>query len=220
MENFQTNVVKPKTSFTVNEAEYLLIDSNFETELDNSIKNVNDYINNNHGKGKSNAEQDSLYLESQKLWKEFAKNLKDAKYNFYLNQDQLNFLTDLVLTKLEYDVNTVFFAIELKSMFDEMKSTKLKNSTDMACHKLNATEITYLYHLISKHNVKGLNKSAIIFSEILLKIGDISKVFNYYDTTGKNLSVDIQDWVATFEENVVKEKRKSETIEAQVLPNN
>jgi hypothetical protein len=220
MENFQTNVVKPKTSFTVNETEYLLIDSNFETELDNSIKSVNDYINNNHGKGKSNQEQDSLYLESQKLWKEFAKNLKDAKYNFYLNQDQLNFLTDLVLTKLEYDVNTVFFAIELKSMFDEMKSTKLKNSTDMACHKLNATEITYLYHLISKHNVKGLNKSAILFSEILLKIGDISKVFNYYDTTGKNLSTDIQDWVATFEESVIKEERKPKTIEAQVLPNN
>ena len=147
-------------------------------------------------------------------------NLKDAKYNFYLNQDQLNFLTDLVLTKLEYDVNTVFFAIELKSMFDEMKSTKLKNSTDMACHKLNATEITYLYHLISKHNVKGLNKSAILFSEILLKIGDISKVFNYYDTTGKNLSTDIQDWVATFEESVIKEERKPKTIEAQVLPNN
>jgi hypothetical protein len=57
-----------------------------------------------------------------------------------------------------------------------------------------------------------LTKDSYLFSEVLLLIGAISKIFNYYDATGKNLSADIQDWVATFEEGVDFEK--IETLEA------
>jgi hypothetical protein len=56
----------------------------------------------------------------------------------------------------------------------------------------------------------------------LRKIGDISKVINYYDTSAKNLSAEIQKWVASWESSTTVEaeaikptkKKKSESTEA------
>ena len=196
----ETNVIKPETKFKYLDVEYNLISEESENLLDERIREVRDYTIENHGKGKTNSEKDNLYLESQKLWKSFIDVLEKTKYNFYLNKDQWKFLTDLILTKLEYDVNSVFFAIELKELLSDMKNTKI--TSEIVAFPVTATEITYIYHLISTHKVKGLSKDSFLFSEILLKIGSISKIFNYYDATGKNLSSDIQDWVATFEEGV------------------
>lgn len=203
----ETNVIKPEVNMTVNTTDYRLIDEDVETLLDESIKSIKDYMIENHGKGKTTSEKDELYLDSQKLWKNYSISLDQSKYNFYLNKDQWKFITDLILHKLEYDVNTVFFAIELRDLFDVMKSTKYTGN-EFIPYKVNATEVTYIYHLISKHKIKGLTKDSYLFSEILLLIGNISKIFNYYDTTSKNLAADIQDWVATFEDGVDFEREK------------
>jgi hypothetical protein len=50
-----------------------------------------------------------------------------------------------------------------------------------------------------------------------MKIGEISKIFNYYETYSKNLSGDIQDWVTAFEEGVFLEKKTTETVKGEVL---
>lgn len=217
MEKIETNVVKPEVKFNETGQEISLINNEVEQSLDSKINEVREFIKSNNGKGLSNQEKDELYLSSQKLWKKFIDELKDAKYNFFLNRPQHKFLTDLVMNKLEYDVNSVFFAIELKELFEVLKETKYKNDTELISYPVNATEITYIYHLISKYKVKGLTKESYLFAEVLMKIGNISKVFNYYDATGKNLSTDIQDWVLTFEEGVTMENRKEESVEGQVL---
>jgi hypothetical protein len=210
MKKLESLTTKPEVIMTVDSTSYRLIDQEVESLLDNSIKEVENYMNDNHGKGMSTEEKDSLYLESQKLWKNLNISLESAKYNFYLNKDQLKFISDLILSKLEYDVNTVFFAIQLKDLFENIKSTKLKGN-EYTHFPVNTTEVTYIYHLISKHKVKGLTKDSYLFSEILILIGNISKIFNYYDTTSKNLASDIQDWVATFEEGVSFETRETTT---------
>jgi hypothetical protein len=207
----ETNVVKPETKFEYLGKEYLHIDSEQELLLDSKIDLVNQFMKNNSGKGKESQEQDALYGESQKLWQDFIATLESTKYNFYLNKDQWKFLTDLIYSKLEYDVNTVFFAIELNQVLNDIKSSKY-TSGEILPFAVTATEVTYIYHLIQNHKVKGLGKDSLLFSQILLTIGAISKIFNYYDATGKNMSNDIQDWVLTFEEGVFAEG----TIQAQV----
>lgn len=216
MEQIETNVIKPAVKFTENEIEHLILTNESETKLDMKIQEIHDYMNNNHGKGKTNEEKDELYKNSQMLWKELAGVLQDTKYNFHLNRKQYHFLTDLLLKNLEYDVNTVFFAIELTDTLGSMKDMKFANDTDLNPVPVNATEITYIYHLISNHKVKGLTKNAYLFAQVLRRIGDISKVFNYYDTTAKNLSTEIQDWVVSFEEGVSIEN-KEEVVEATVV---
>ncbi len=216
MSKIETNVVKPKISFFENETENLILDVNQETTLDNKINEVEEFIKNNEGRGKSESEKDELYKNAQELWRSYALSLKETKYNFLLNRPQWRFLTDLILIKLEYDVNTVFLAIELTNLLGSMKGVKFQNDSELINFPVNATEITYIYHLIANHKVKGLTKDAYTFSQVLIRIGDISKVFNYYDTAGKNLSTEIQDWVTLFEEGVTLD----ESVKAEVIESN
>ena len=209
MSNIETNVTKPETLFYENEVENLIIDGSYESSLENKIKSIEDFIEKNDGKGKSEEEQDELYKNGQNLWREYTSGLRDTKYNFHLNRLQWKFLTDLILSKLEYDVNTVFFAIELTDLLGSMKDTKYTNDTELVSFEVNATEITYIYHLIAQHKIKGLTKDAYLFSQILVRIGSISKVFNYYDNYGKNLSTDVQNWVTSFEDGVTVESKKT-----------
>lgn len=215
-QTIETNVVRPEISFFENETNNLILTPFYESELENKISSIEDYITNNSGKGKTEEEQDNLYKDAQELWKNYANTLRDTKYNFHLNRPQWKFLTDLVLSKLEYDVNSVFFAIELTDLLGNMRDAKYSNDTDLVAFPVDATEITYVYHLISQYKVKGLTKEAYMFSQVLKRIGAISKVFNYYDTSGKNLSNDIQDWVTSFEDGVVVEPKKKKTKKEEV----
>lgn len=208
----ETNVVKPEIKFLSGDSEYLLISPSYEKSLEDGISGIEAYINQS-GKGKSDEEKDGLYKNAQELWQEYAESMKSVKYNFHMNRNQWNFLTNLLLTKLEYDVNTVFFAIELTDMLGDLKEVKYTKDDEIKSVEVTATEITYVYHLISKHKIKGLVKDAYLFSEILMSIGAISKIINYYDAVGKNLSTDIQNWVSSFEEGVNFEK----TVVAEVL---
>jgi hypothetical protein len=213
MSKIETNVVKPSLSFFENELNNYILETEQETKLDSKILEIENYISNNNGKGKSEEEKDELYKNAQVMWREYASFLTETKYNFFLNRKQYKFITDLIISKMEYDVNTVFFAIELTNLLAGMKDSKFTNDTDIIEFPVDATEITYIYHLISKHKVKGLSRDSYTFAEVLRRIGDISKVFNYYETAGKNLSTDIQNWALTFEDGVSSEQ----TVKAEVL---
>ena len=216
MSTIETNVVKPEINFFENETENLLITPFYENELDSKIKNIENFMENNDGKDKTDEEKDELYKGAQELWVAYANSLKEAKYNFHLNRSQWKFITDLVLSKLEYDVNTVFFAIELTDLLGSMRDVKFTDDNQLIPFPVNATEITYVYHLISKHKVKGLTKDAYLFSEILIRIGNISKLFNYYDTVGKNLSSDVQNWVSAFEEGVSFDRNSTSVASEEI----
>jgi hypothetical protein len=219
MTKIETNTVKPEVSFIEDEINHLIINANYEISLDTKIQEIDNYMRENSGKNKSDKEKDELYKNAQELWRNFIIELRDTKYNFHLNREQFKFITDLIISKLEYDVNTVFFAIELTNLMGSMKSLKFTNDKDLIIVPVDATEITYIYHLISKHKIKGLTRDAYTFANILKRIGSISKIFNYYDNTGKDLSKDIQDWVSTFDNNVTIEGRienSEEVIEAKV----
>jgi hypothetical protein len=204
MENkVETNVVKPNLTIFEGESEYRLISLENETLLDNKINEITNFMITNHGKGKSDLEKDNLYGDAKSKWEEYATILRDVKYTFHLNRKQYQFLTDLLIDKMEYDVNTVFLAIELTNMLGQWKeSGTLKDDTSVQGYTSDATEVTYMYHLISKYKVKGLSNSSYRFAEVLRKIGHISKIIAYYDTHAKNLSKEIQTWVASFEDGV------------------
>ena len=206
MENkpvLETNVVKPTLSIFENENEYRLIPVLTEISLDSKISEIENFMRNNHGRGKSELEKDTLYADAKALWEQYAVLLRDMSFTFYLNRKQYQFLTDLLIDKMEYDVNTVFLAIELTNMLGQWKETGTsKDDTSLQGYTSDATEVTYMYHLISKHKVKGLSNSSYRFAEVLKRIGSISKIIAYYDTHAKSLSKDIQSWVATFEDGV------------------
>lgn len=205
MENqtIETNVVKPSLSHFEKDQEWRLVSFSDEIALDSKIKEMEDFMNNNHGRGKTELEKDNLYTAAKNLWEEYATVLRGVKFTFYLNRKQYQFLTDLLLERMEYDVNTVFLAIELTDMLGNWRQTGVAKDDDgVRGYTTDATEITYIYHLIAKHKVKGLSNASYRFAEVLRKIGSISKIIAYYDTAAKNLSKEIQQWVASFDDNV------------------
>jgi hypothetical protein len=208
---FETSVVKPNLSFFEKDTEFGMVDIETEHKLDTKIREIEDFIKNNSGKDQTDEVKDSLYANAIQLWNGYAEVLRNCKYTFYLNKKQYTFLTELIIDKMEYDVNTVFFAIELTDMLGAWRNTGTnKDDNYLQSYQTNATEITYIYHLISKHKVKGLSHASYRFSEVLLRIGMISKIIGYYDTTAKNLSKEIQEWVADFEPVATKESLEKE----------
>lgn len=216
----ETNVVKPKLSIFSQDVEYRLITNEIEAQLDEKISAIETFMATNHGFGKEDSYKDDLYTQAKVLWNDYAAVLRDTVYTFYLNRKQFNFLTSLLRDKLEYDVNTVFLAIELTNMLgswhESSKSDKHKDDAELKGYSSDATEITYIYHLIAKHKVKGLTADTYLFAEILRKIGDISKIISYYDTAAKNLSAEIQKWVASFEPEEANETPVEEVAEPTV----
>lgn len=205
----ETNVIKPEISVIENEKTLRAISFEDETFLDSKISTLDDFLTNNHGLGKSEEEKDSLYYTAQSTWREYVDRLKSMNYTFFLNRKQYNFLTNLLISKLEYDVNTIFLAIELTNMLGKWEITKgkkdSKDDNEVREYISDATEITYMYHLIAKHTIKGLTNDTYLFAQILRKIGFISKIVSYYDTHAKTFNKDIQDWASTFESGVFVE---------------
>jgi len=197
-QDIKTHTVKPEVDFFYNEELYRLIDANFETSLDNHISELENYMKDNPGTGCTEEEKDQLYLTAQNMLKEYQNELRDANFNFHLNRPQYRFLTDLLLKKMEYDVNQLFVAIELTDLLGSMKGTKFTDDVELKCFTLTATNIVHIYHLISEHKVKGLTNDTYTFSKILLKIGELSGLINYYDTTAKNFVDDISRWAMEF----------------------
>lgn len=203
---------KPSVIYTDNNIDYRILNENLELELDTKFNNVVNFIHSNNGRGKSDKEKDGLYKEAQNLYSDYSSLLKDVKYNLNVNKNQLNYLKTLIGEELEYDVNTAFIAIELDNLLKSMNVDNF-NTDSLSVLSIDATEITYVYHLISTHKVKGLNEKTFLFTDILRKIGATSKVFNYYDTIAKDLSTEILDWVALFDAGVSVEPKLVNEIE-------
>ena len=203
MENkpvIETNVVKPSLSYFENEVENRLLSHMDEYAMDTKIREIEEYLNSNHGFGKTEAEKDALYGKAQELWNQYAQILREVNFTFYLNKKQYQYMIELLRDKLEYDVNTLFLAIDLTNMLGEWRDVGYgKEEKEVRGYLADATEVTFIYHLISKHKVRGLTHASYRFAEILTKIGAISKIIAYYDTAAKNLKKDIELWTASFD---------------------
>lgn len=189
--------VKPEMIFTEKDVEYRLLSNDVESQMDNSISEFHNFIKEEKGIGFTEEQLDAIYLRAQNYIKDLKRELRDSKFSFYMNRPQYTFLTNLILKKLDYDVNTVFIAIELTDLMVGMRDLKYQDDKSYIPVQMTPTEVTYLYHLISTYKVKGLHHDAYTFASILRRIGEISKIINFYDNESKTLTSEITIWAAT-----------------------
>ncbi len=193
--------VKPEVSFLNGEESFRIIEFLEESILDSKIESITNFLKETNGFGKTDEQKDVDYAHAQSLWREYQKQLRSVGFNFYLDRPQYTLLSDILLKKLEYDVNNIFIAIELTDLLGNMSGTKYSDDKEIKPFKVTATDITYIYHLIQNFKVKGLTKEAYTFSKILRKIGEISKLVNYYDAHAKNLTEEISKWALSLDGN-------------------
>jgi hypothetical protein len=223
---------KPCTEVFYNNNNLRLISLEAETTLDTKIQNVEFYIESNHGYNADESIKDGLYKTAQELFKDFGEYFRDVKYNLHLNKKQFNFITNLLITKLEYNAETVFDAISLSNMlgnwkdiFDKANKIKLSKKEEETAtnpYPFDVTEINYLIRLISMHKVKGLQPETYVFADIISKIDTITTLFKYYNAKFEFIKSDIHSWVAEFdgvttEGNIRSEMRLRKAKELVVM---
>jgi hypothetical protein len=196
----ETNVVKPRMFTKFEDQEYRIILETDENNLDKAVKDIENYIAFNHGLGKSESEKDNFYAEAKKLWSTYVELFRNVKVKLYLNQSQFDYFTEMLRDKIEYDINTIFFAIELTDTLGSwVTQNEDSESSTIRSYDSEPVSANYIYHLISTVKVKGLTEESYLFSQVLKKVYEVVKIVNFYDNHAKSLSKDIQDWVGSFE---------------------
>ncbi len=196
----ETQVIKPKMFTKFNESEFRILTESDENTLDQCVRDIENYMAFNHGLGKTELEKDNFYNEAKQLWEKYVKAFKQIKLKFFLDEKQFNYFTEILRDKIEYDINTIFFGIELTDTLGSWILQSGDNSDNsVKSYDTDPVSANYLYHLISTVKVKGLTEESYLFAQVLRKIHEVVKVVNFYDNHAKSLSKDIQDWVASFE---------------------
>jgi len=212
-EEITTMVIKPRPELVVNEKTYRILETEDEAKLEELISNIYKFMADNSTTSISEDEKDKLYADAQAMWHELSNYLNFTKFKFNLDKVQFDYLTNLMLTKFEYDTNALFFALELVDVLGNMEKTSKYKSTEYIGYGLTATDVTYLYHLLTQHKVKGLTSKAFTFANIIKRIGEISKIFEFYNNQVKELSTEITKWIAelsSVQEQPVEKKSKKE----------
>lgn len=198
--------VKPTTTIKgrkevngeVVEGEYTLISEEHDHEIEARFNDIVDYMETTTGEGESEHTKDEIYGQAKKLWNAGADALNNAKFNLNLTREEYIYLVDLLENEFEYDANTMFYVVELIKWIDSINGRELKNDVDKEAVQITATELTLLFHIIGKHKIKGLCKEAFLYMEIIKRITEISKLYDYWNNRSKEVSEEIQRWVASF----------------------
>lgn len=189
------NLVKPNV-ISGNGSELRLISEETEQKLDTCYQNLKKFMDDNSGKGKSDEEKDTLYAEARDLWATFSTALNDARFNIILKKSEVDYAFKVLSTDIEYNYNTVLLAEDIIMLFAGESTESVEFS---------ASQVTIFYHLLAEHKVSGFGDDARKFKNILISIGETSKVFNYYNTLLESMSTEVQDWVVLFEDGVYAE---------------
>ena len=151
-------------------------------------------------------ERNAQYETYKNLITKYSKTLADIKYNFIISKKEYLFMKSLIIDKISYDRQNIFVGLLVRDTFfyryDTNKSstkTALFSEKDIELFKMDITEITRISHLSGLQEIKGLYEKADIFANITKKIGDISKIFDIYNSKGKDLSEEGGNWIQQFD---------------------
>lgn len=202
-------VEKPDVQFTdMNDNKVRLISLEDETYLEEKASQMIEYMRNNHSQDITDDERNQRYGDLQEMWNEVSGRdggrLNNVNFYLILHRPEFNYILTLLRNKMEYDVDTVFFAMELDTMLNKMaEDGKFTDDKTAKQFDMTPVDVHYIYQLLSKHKVKGLSKDSYLFAEVIKRIAMSSRIFNYYKETYMNIAKAIQMWVASLEKGFV-----------------
>jgi len=160
----------------------------------------------------SDEEKDEKHQQIKDLWDEYSTYLRDIEYNFKLTGHEFHYLRNLILKKNGYDENTLFVALKVKEeFFDSIDIKSVKKTADTIDNlTIQINILTLVHHVIKDNIVRDLeDPKTLMFATILTSLGNISKVFNKWNSDSEELSKNIYTWTIGLEEEE-KEKIKEQ----------
>lgn len=175
----------------------IIINKEDSATLDKILEDCYAIIEN--GSYTNNEEKDKAYGDYRKLAMDYGRTLGQTLYNFGLDEDEYKLLKKVIMRDNEYDRQDIHIGLLVKDeYFDKMESRpnwskeKFNQGVEILACDINTT--TRISHLFGKYKIKGLGRDAEIFYEISKKIVDVSKIFEYYNNMGEQMSKDAMNW--------------------------
>jgi hypothetical protein len=199
--------VKPKVEITAKDGTvHRLISVEDETYLDNMISDIKNYMQTSTVTIDSDESiKDYEYSTLKNMWNQASGRnvgrLNSVNFKLPLYREDYKYLTELLLTKMEYNIDTVFYAVELTDALANMEGAKYKDDKEIKLFDFTSVDLTYIYHLLAKHTMKGLTKGTYSYVSIIKAIISVSKVFDYYKNEYELLVKDIQEWATVFSQD-------------------
>lgn len=161
----------------------------------------------------SDAEKDNLLKEAHKIWNKGASKsggvINTSTYNLLLYREEYKYLTDLLLNKLEYNVDTLFTVMEIKDKLKSMMDIAegFKDNDTLLSFEFTPIELRYLVTVLNTKTVKGLTKESYLLYNIFVSIGALTRVYDTLKIEFDNLSKTVLEWAASlgYEEEKVAE---------------
>lgn len=168
-------------------------------------------------------EKDKLYADYKDKMKVLYEAFKGTKYNFTLSEEEYKFLRKQICEKLKYNRQDNVIAVRVKENFFKVaEENKIYKAIADETFQVSIDDMTLISHLNSKIELNGINQDNYSFATITEKIGAISRVYEYFDMRGAEISEAIQNWFAGLEtsspeiEEITDSEASIETEEADI----
>jgi hypothetical protein len=208
MSDEQRNIVDEQLKALLNSD--LVLRKEDRERIENLISEVEVFYDEAISEDKENRE--TTYTNYVAKIEEFGRTMASVLYNLQLTRDEYLFAKDTIFKKLEYDRENVFVALMVRDEFfnkyDGETHSTVKTDIEfddvdgkkIGVFPIDINNLTRISHLLGLYRVKDItSKKADYFASIVKKIGDISKIFNYYKVRGEQLQTKGDNWLKGFE---------------------
>ncbi len=176
--------------------DFSLINEETKTAIDEKEKEIYTFLNeNNDFKSYTESEKDERFQNVISKQNELKDLIKTCKINLSLNGLEINFLENKLHSNIDYDYETIFYAVHLKKhLLNNLPSVKASDDFKLFETLVLLSDCVLLQHILTKLTVKGLNKSSLAFANICKKLSDVIVLYNFYENISMRLSKSIQEW--------------------------
>ncbi|SRR6266403_533181 len=181
----------------------VILSPEFKTPLVDTITKLEEFIVKVSSLEKdvlTEAEKDILYSEYKELMKTLHDSFKVAKYNFTLTKNEYKFLHKQICRKLKYNRQDNVIALRVKENFFNVADGKdVYQTTILETFQTSIDDLTLISHLNAKIELEGITEENNSFATITEKIGAISRVYEYIDMKGSDISETVINWLSGLE---------------------
>jgi hypothetical protein len=216
---------KEETQLSNINPDFSIIQEEVKKEIDNKEQEIYSFLQeNNDFKSYSESEKDERFQSVISKWNELKDLVKKCKINLALNGLEINFLENKLHSNIDYDYETIFYAVHLKKhLLNNLPSVKASDDFKVFETLVLISDCVLLQHILTKLTVKGLNKSSLAFANICKKLSEVIVLYNFYENMSMRLSKSIQEWnmelskdeVSFLQKEVLKQEIANEIQEGQ-----
>lgn len=175
--------------------EQIVITEKDAEKSDEMLSKIETFLTDHKEAGKKDdTEKTKLYGEVQKLWSELSSHINNIGFIFNISEDEYKTLNKYINSECLYDHQTVFMGVQLKNDFLVRAKDALSKGKPI---EITCNETILIHHLFEKGQfaIKGLNRKAYHYRNIVTAIGNVNKYFNELDVASKKAGEEINNWV-------------------------